>query len=266
MGGIPTMRSGGPPLPNPPPRGGRGFPQSGRKSAHRRLATGARQARDRGIRSKDPASGPRRARHARALPGNSPDRGLACGVLHEVAAAAHGDRPAAFGFLFALTAAALAARPGVALFIASRRALADFGALYGHGLAQLGLDVGRLLLVETRTDKDALWALEETLRSGAAARHGRRRDCRRPRPHPSRRLNLAAAAHGNAARPPARLRRRGHKRGGDALAHRRGPRSPRPLRRLRAPPLARGAGALPQRPSRAMAHRVEPCRASFPSG
>jgi protein ImuA len=101
------------------------------------------------------------------LPGNSPDRGLACGVLHEVAAAAYGDRPAAFGFVFALAAAALAARPGVALFIASRRALADLGALYGHGLAQLGLDVGRLLLIETRSDKDALWALEDTLRSDA---------------------------------------------------------------------------------------------------
>src|SRR6188474_2794415 len=36
--------------------------------------------------------------------------GLACGVLHEVAAAAHGDRPAAFGFLFALTAATLLSR------------------------------------------------------------------------------------------------------------------------------------------------------------
>jgi protein ImuA len=93
--------------------------------------------------------------------------GLACGVLHEVAAAAYGDRPAAFGFVLALTAAALAARPGVALFIASHRALADLGALYGHGLAQHGLDVGRLLLIETRSDKDALWALEDTLRSGA---------------------------------------------------------------------------------------------------
>ena len=116
------------------------------------------------------------------LPGNSPDR-LACGVLHEVAAAAHGDRPAAFGFVLALTAAALSARPGAALFIASRRALADFGALYGHGLAQLGLDVGRLLLIETRSDKDALWALEDTLRSRSPARHGRRRDRRRPRSH-----------------------------------------------------------------------------------
>jgi protein ImuA len=96
-----------------------------------------------------------------------PGRGLACGVLHEVAAAAHDDRPAAFGFVLALMAAALAARPGEAFFIASRRALAGLGALYGHGLAQLGLDIGRLLLVETRSDKDALWAIEDILRAEA---------------------------------------------------------------------------------------------------
>jgi protein ImuA len=83
--------------------------------------------------------------------------------------ATHADRPAAFGFLFALTALGLEARPGSAVFVAARRTLAEFGAPYGHGLAQLGLDVGRLILVETGSDKDALWALEETLRSGAAA-------------------------------------------------------------------------------------------------
>jgi protein ImuA len=60
----------------------------------------------------------------------------------------------------------LVARAEPAVFVAARRALSDFGAPYGHGLAQLGLDVGRLILVETRSDKDALWALEETLRSG----------------------------------------------------------------------------------------------------
>jgi protein ImuA len=31
----------------------------------------------------------------------------------------------------------------------------------------MGLEVGRLILVEARTDKDALWAVEETLRSEA---------------------------------------------------------------------------------------------------
>jgi protein ImuA len=92
---------------------------------------------------------------------------LASGALNEVVAA-HADRPAAFGFLFTLTALGLEARPGPAVFVAARRALAEFGAPYGHGLAQLGLEVGRLILVETGSDKDALWALEETLRSGAA--------------------------------------------------------------------------------------------------
>jgi protein ImuA len=91
---------------------------------------------------------------------------LPCGVLNELVAA-HPDRPAAFGFLFALTALGLDARAEPAVLVAARRALSEFGAPYGHGLAQLGLDVGRLILIETDTDKDALWALEETLRSGA---------------------------------------------------------------------------------------------------
>jgi protein ImuA len=81
--------------------------------------------------------------------------------------AAHPDRPAAFGFLFALTALGLDVGAEPAVLVAARRALSDFGAPYGHGLAQLGLDAGRLILIETDTDKDALWALEETLRSGA---------------------------------------------------------------------------------------------------
>ncbi len=122
-----------------------------------------------------------------------PGPGLACGVLHEVAAATHGDRPAAFGFAFALTATALRSRPGSAVFIAARQALMDFGQPYGHGLAQLGLDVGRLLIVETRTDKDALWALEETLRSQAAPGMVAGAVARDLDLTMSRRLNLAAA-------------------------------------------------------------------------
>jgi protein ImuA len=101
---------------------------------------------------------------------SGPDLGLPadlpCGALNEVVAA-HADRPAAFGFLFALTALGLELRVGPAVVVAARRALSDFGAPCGHGLAQLGLDVGRLILVETQTDKDALWAIEETLRSKA---------------------------------------------------------------------------------------------------
>jgi protein ImuA len=120
---------------------------------------------------------------------------LAWGALNEVMAA-HADRPAAFGFLFALTTLGLSMRAGLAVLVAARRALSELGDPYGHGLAQLGLDVGRLILVEAGTDKDALWAIEETLRSGAqpavvvgALAGGLDLTS-------SRRLNLAAAPQG----------------------------------------------------------------------
>jgi hypothetical protein len=85
---------------------------------------------------------------------------------------------------------------GPAFLVVTRRALAHFGRPYGRGLDQAGLDTSRLILIETRSDKEALWALEEVLGSDA-------------RPAvvagtietplgltESRRLNLAAARHG----------------------------------------------------------------------
>ncbi len=125
-----------------------------------------------------------------------PGSGLACGVLHEVIAAAHGDRAAAFGFAVVLMAHALAARRGPAAFVAARRCFADFGEPYGHGLRRLGLDVGRLVFVEPRLDKDALWAMEEALRpevAAAAVAGAVEGDLDLTM---SRRLNLAAAGSG----------------------------------------------------------------------
>jgi protein ImuA len=125
-----------------------------------------------------------------------PGPGLSLGALHEVLAASHGDRPAAFGFVAALSARALSARRGAVVLVATRRSLADFGQVHGPGLRALGVDPGRLLLVETRNDTDALWAMEESLRPEAApavvagAIEGRL-DLTM-----SRRLNLAAAASG----------------------------------------------------------------------
>jgi len=101
----------------------------------------------------------------RHLPGS----GLACGALHEAIAASHGDRAAAFGFAVALMIRAHMVRNGSVMLIAARRCFADFGRPYGHGLRQMGLDISRLVLVETRLDKDALWAMEEALRSEVAA-------------------------------------------------------------------------------------------------
>jgi protein ImuA len=128
--------------------------------------------------------------------GQEPDWGLpanlAVGALNQVVAG-YPDLPAAYGFLFALTALGLKARAGPAVLVAARRALAGHGAPYGHGLAQLGLDVGRLILVETETDKDALWALEETLRSEARPAMVAGALAAGPDLTASRRLNLAAA-------------------------------------------------------------------------
>ena len=104
---------------------------------------------------------------ADTLHAHLPGPGLPCGVLNEISAAAYADTAAACGFLFALMAAALSVRSGPALFVAHRRCLADLGIPYGHGLVQLGLDPDRLLLIEARNDKDALWAIEEALRSPA---------------------------------------------------------------------------------------------------
>ncbi|HEX2887714.1 ImuA protein [Vineibacter terrae] len=134
-----------------------------------------------------------------------PGPGLPCGALHEVIAAMPADTPAATGFTLAVMACALQARRGPVMLVVSRQA-ADFGTPYGHGLRALGLDAGRLLLVEARSGKDALWALEEILRSdaGAAVVAGAvEADLDLTM---SRRLNLAAAAAGTPLlmlRPPA---------------------------------------------------------------
>ena len=137
-----------------------------------------------------------------------PGSGLTGGALHEVIAASHGDRTAAFGFAVALAVQARAVRHGPVALITARRCFADLGEPYGHGLHRLGLDVGQLVLVETRLDQDALWAMEESLRPevGAAVVAGAvEGDLDLTM---SRRLNLAAAGSGAPLillRPPATM-------------------------------------------------------------
>jgi len=148
-----------------------------------------------------------------------PGGGLAAGALHEVVAEAEGDLPSAFGFLAALAGRMLEQFPtkrepvrrrtggsagpigprsaleAPVLFIASPRGLAGCGAPHGHGLNGLGLDPARLILVETRDEVQALWAMEEALRSGVpaavAAAIGKELDLKT-----SRRLHLAAGHSG----------------------------------------------------------------------
>ena len=88
-------------------------------------------------------------------------------------------------------------------------------------------------------------------RQGAARRgRGRGRGCAQ---RAARSRDDATAASGrrrrHAARPVALARGRSGQCGDDALAHRRDGRRPRPLRRLRAPGMARDSHPLPQRPA-----------------
>jgi protein ImuA len=93
-----------------------------------------------------------------ALDSYLPQGGLAFGALHEVAPDREADEPAAFGFVTAL----LGRLPqGPVCFVFSRR---KPGRPHGHGLNALGLDPARVILVEA-DGKQALWAMEEALRS-----------------------------------------------------------------------------------------------------
>ena len=128
-----------------------------------------------------------------ALDAHLPRGGLAGGALHEVVPETEGDLPAAFGF-----AAALLGRmpkQGPVLFVISARGLAAYGHPHGHGLDELGLDPSRLILVETEDEVQALWALEEALRSAVpaavAGAIGQELDLKT-----SRRLHLAAGSSG----------------------------------------------------------------------
>ncbi len=105
------------------------------------------------------------------LDGYLPQNGLAAGALHEVVPATPADAVSAIGFAVALLARA-AARTGPLLLILSRRAMTQGGRLSGHGLGRLGLDPGRVILVETHDERQALWAMEEALRSRAPAAVG----------------------------------------------------------------------------------------------
>src|ERR1700689_3667213 len=98
-----------------------------------------------------------------AVDSHLPEGGLACGALHEIVPEAEGATAAAFGFIAAILARLPRAAPLIVVMPAYGRH--PHGRLHGHGLNALGLDLARLILVETAQRKETLWAIEEALRS-----------------------------------------------------------------------------------------------------
>lgn len=92
---------------------------------------------------------------------------MAAGGLHEMAETRYGDMSA----LSALTVAVLAAhaRPGPVLWVAEAALLREHGRLSARGAQAMGLDPGRLLCVRAPRPRDALWCVEEGVRSGAVS-------------------------------------------------------------------------------------------------
>lgn len=101
---------------------------------------------------------------AAAIDDELPAGGLAGGCLHEIVAAV-ADDAAAYGLVAWLLGRAMG-ESGVALWC---RASAYGPGPYGPGLARFGLAVDRLIFARARTPVDALWAMEEGLRSGRFA-------------------------------------------------------------------------------------------------
>lgn len=106
------------------------------------------------------------------LDSHLPEGGLTCGGLHEIVPEGEAATASAFGFVAALLGRLPKPQPLVCVMPAYGRRTQDcriLGRLHGHGLNALGLDPGRLILVETAQRKETLWAIEEALHSAAPA-------------------------------------------------------------------------------------------------
>lgn len=93
--------------------------------------------------------------------------GLARGAAHEVYASTGRAAGAATGFTLGL-ARRLMGKDGALVWLLQSMAAREYGGPYAPGLAETGLDPGRLVIVETRGEEDLLEAALQTLRGLAA--------------------------------------------------------------------------------------------------
>jgi protein ImuA len=100
-----------------------------------------------------------------------PGGGLAAGALHEITGAGPDEEDGAVAAAFAAGILARLARPGGGVGGAVLWCLVRSD-LHAPGLAGLGLDPARLLVVRGRRDADVLWAMEEALREGGGSGDG----------------------------------------------------------------------------------------------
>lgn len=104
-------------------------------------------------------------------PQNGAETGLARAALHEVFAAASADASAAAGFAAGLAQRAVeqAVDKGPVMWIRQAFSALETGRLYGPGLAEIGLDPDRVILVEVR---DGLSVLRAGLEAAACVALG----------------------------------------------------------------------------------------------
>jgi protein ImuA len=126
--------------------------------------------------------------------------GLALSELHELTPAGPAHHGAVLGFALAL-AALSPLQQGAIVFVQQDFAALEGAALYGLGATPFGIDPMRFLLIRAATPKDALWAMEEALKTrrltaviGELAERGEAADLTA-----TRRLSLAAQKGGNLA-------------------------------------------------------------------
>lgn len=133
---------------------------------------------------------------AEAAPGNpNPLRRLEAAGLHEIKPQAYPDEPAALAFALAFLGGPFTAKGKRAplLWCLTDRMAREWGAPYGPGLSDLGLDPAELLIVQTRLPMEAAWALEEGLKARAFIAAFGQFEVKAPLV--ARRLSLAAQAN-----------------------------------------------------------------------